>query len=142
MSHVGSPANATVAGLEGTYTSYERDQMLKAGPGLGAFALIEFVDFDHLRFALGPQVNVLFVGTELGIALETAGDDGHGPTLFLHAGPFVSLGFLSATGRFDPPIASWGSKPAYRFGYGAHFALKYVGEVKNGRLDGTFLGIR
>ena len=142
MSHLDSPSSAAVAGLEGTYTSYESGALREAGPGVGAFALIEFVGFEHFRFALGPQVNVLFVGSELGIALETAGEDGRAPTLFLHAGPFVSLGFFSATGRIDPPIASWGREPAYRFGYGAHFALKYVGEWKRGRLDGTFLGIR
>lgn len=115
-------------GLEATYVHYDRSKI-----GRGMFLHFEWIGFDHFRFGAGPQLNIDFAGAELGLVLETTDGRGNDTTLFIHLGPFASVGVASASGRFDVPVFS-ADAACYGLGLGGAIALKYVQEIRNGKL--------
>jgi len=99
--HLDAPALGAL-GIEVAYTYYP---MKPYTLGVGAFAQAQSVGLQHLRAALGAQVNFAFGGVELGAAIEQ-GKDGKATTFGVQLAPFVSIGWVSAAFRIGLPVAA------------------------------------
>jgi hypothetical protein len=109
-------------GAEGTFTHYT-DRSLTWG--LGAFTQVQAVDLDHVRVALGPQVNFMVFGLELGPYVEQ-GAGSFATTVGLQASPFVSFAYASAAMRIGVPLGAVSSGDRYPLDLGLMVTLKWV----------------
>ena len=117
--HVDSP----VAGVLGVELSYVRYPVGAFGFGLGAFAQAQSVGLTHGRWAVGPQINFMMFGAELGAFIEE-GHGGRATTIGLHASPFVSIGFFSAALRIGIPVGTLAEGTPYGLDLGLICAIK------------------
>lgn len=92
--------------------------------GVGAFTQIYAVGFDHVRAAIGPQVNYMFGGLELGLCVEQE-DRLNSTSLGVQVAPFASIGFLSISFRIVFPFYGFGPAPAYTPDLGLAFSFKW-----------------
>jgi len=104
--------------------------------GVGAFAQVESVGFDHVRAATGAQGSFLFFGGELGFFIEGASKV-RATTVGIQASPFVSIGFFSIGFRMGFPLAAVSSGPKYATNLGLSLALKWPFP-----LDGSYIAYR
>jgi hypothetical protein len=109
-----------VLGFEISYTRYPVEAF---GFGLGAFAQVQSVGFSHARWAIGPQINFMMFGAELGAFIEE-GAYGRATTIGLHASPFVSIGFFSAAFRIGVPVNALSEGTPYGLDIGLVCAIK------------------
>ena len=93
-----SPATHSL-GLEATYVSYPGDTHF----GVGALGQLEWMNLTHPRVTLGPQLNYLFAGLEVGWSYETA-NKGYSALHGLHLAPFLSFAFGSIALRAVIPL--------------------------------------
>ncbi len=110
-------------GALGFELSYVRYPVESFAFGLGAFAQAQSVGFTHGRWAVGPQINFMMFGAEIGAFLE----EGYGKratTLGLHASPFVSIGFFSAALRIGIPVSAFSEGTPYGLDLGLICAIK------------------
>lgn len=112
-----------LAGVLGFEISYVRYPAEAFGFGLGMFAQAQSVALSHGRWAIGPQINFMMFGAELGAYLEE-GDFGKSTTIGLHASPFVSMGFFSAALRIGVPVGSFSEGTPYGLDFGLVCAIK------------------
>jgi hypothetical protein len=118
-------------GGEVTYVHYvDRERMV----GVGAFLQGQHAGAGHARFALGPQLNYGFLGLELGGYAETSAS-GYASTWGAHAGPFLSLGILSAAFRVGVPLGTSGPGESYGTELGVAVTLKFPAPI-----GGDYLG--
>lgn len=117
--HVDGPP----VGALGFELSYVRYPVSAFGFGLGAFAQAQTVGFSHGRWAIGPQINFMMFGAEIGAFVE----EGYGKratTIGLHASPFVSIGFFSAAFRIGVPVSALSEGTPYGLDIGLICAFK------------------
>jgi hypothetical protein len=94
-----------------------------SGPGLGAYAQLEGVQFNRLRGSAGVEATWFVGGLELGPSLQ--GHSGtYGSSLGVQIAPFVSFGFVSFGFRIDLPIARLSPGKDLPVGFGGVLALK------------------
>jgi hypothetical protein len=118
--HTDTPI-AGILGVELSYVHYPTQAFIF---GVGGFAQAQTVGFSHGRWALGPQINFMMFGAEIGAYVE----EGVGPratTLGLHASPFVSLGFFSAALRIAVPVGTMSEGDPYALDLGLVCAIKF-----------------
>jgi hypothetical protein len=122
-------------GVESTFVHYlDRPREF----GVGGFTQAQIVGTDHARFALGPQLNYVLLGLELGGYIETS-SPGHAATWGAHLGPFLSLGVVSAAFRVGLPLGTIGAGGRdYGLELGAVAVLKFPYPV-GGSLLGNIL---
>jgi len=111
---------AGVLGVELSYVHYPTQAFIF---GVGGFAQAQTVGFSHGRWALGPQINFMMFGAEIGAYVEE-GSGSRATTLGLHASPFVSLGFFSAAFRLAVPVGTMSEGQPYALDLGLVCAIK------------------
>ncbi|UQA58464.1 hypothetical protein [Polyangium aurulentum] len=111
---------AGVLGVELSYVHYPTQAFIF---GLGGFAQAQTVGFSHGRWAIGPQINFMMFGAEIGAYVEEA-SGARATTLGLHASPFVSLGFFSAAFRLAVPVGTMSEGEPYALDLGLVCAIK------------------
>lgn len=120
-----------ILGGEITYTGYPNETYLL---GVGGFAQVYTVGFDHARFAFGPQVNFAIGGMELGVSIEQE-DKKHSTTVGMQVTPFVSIGFLSLGCKIGIPFYAAGPLRSYAVDVGMNVAMKFPIPM-----DGDYIG--
>lgn len=110
-------------GLELSYHQFTNDR----GAGFGLFGQAQVMD-DFFRFCGGVQgtteLNLIPVGAEVGVTYATSSLD-EAATTSLHLAPFISLGFATASLRFDIPVQGGSpEKPRHPIDVGLVLAVK------------------
>lgn len=103
--------------------------------GVGGFAQVHTVAFDHVRAAAGPQINYTLGGAELGLFVEQGGAS-YGTSLGAQITPFVSVGIVSLGFRVGIPFYALGSSPRYPVDLGLSATLKCPYPI-----DGSFFSL-
>jgi hypothetical protein len=93
-------------GLEGSLNHYGGEKVFAFG--YGGFAQLQLITGKDFRGDLGAQVNAGPAGLELGLGYRQA-DGVCASTVSLHAGAFLSVGYLFLSVRISPQIFALGA---------------------------------
>ncbi len=93
-------------GLEGSLNHFGGERVFAFG--YGGFAQLQLVTGKDFRGDLGAQVNAGPAGLELGLGYRQ-GEGAYASTVSLHAGAFLSVGYLFLSFRISPQLFDVGA---------------------------------